>query len=151
VAVRAAARGIEIDVRYPPEPLTIEADRPILFSMLKNLVDNAAKFSPDGAVVRVHAERSADGLSITVTDLGPGIPPDKQDRIFEKFYRVQSAGQPGVEGSGLGLVIARQAARAHGGDISVASRPGAGSTFTVRLPAALVVPAVAAALEPLPA
>jgi signal transduction histidine kinase len=139
VAPRATMRGVQLAVDTPVDGTTLHADRPILFSMLKNLVDNAVKFSAEGDAVHIRAGRAADGgVDIAVTDEGPGIPPDQLSAIFEKFFRVESATHAAVEGSGLGLVIARQAARAHGGEISVTSELGRGSTFRVHLPATIV-------------
>ncbi len=138
VAVRAATRSIHIQIEGPAEETWLVADRHILFSMLKNLVDNAAKFGPENSRVIVRSSRESDGLFISVQDSGPGIATEQLPHIFEKFYRVQSATHSGIEGSGLGLVIARQAAQAHGGDISVRSEVGQGTTFTVRLPASLI-------------
>jgi signal transduction histidine kinase len=108
-----------------------------------NLLDNAVKFSPRASQVLVRTEVGPAGeVRIQVQDHGPGIPADHLPHIFEKFYRAAPAAESGVEGSGLGLVIARQAARAHGGDITASSVVGQGSTFTVVLPAATVAEAL---------
>jgi two-component system sensor histidine kinase ResE len=103
--------------------------------MLTNLVDNAIKYTPDGGRVTVSVRGDSGGaVVLSVSDTGPGIPEQDLARIFERFYRGdQSRSEPGT---GLGLSLARAIARAHGGDITVESRPGEGSTFTVRLPAA---------------
>ncbi len=108
------------------------ADRTLLSHGLMNLLDNAIKFSPVGSkiVVTVHQDESETTL-IDMADAGPGIPEDEQDRIFERFYRVHQSGGPG---SGLGLAIARWTVEAHGGVLTVQSRTGSGSTFSITLP-----------------
>jgi two-component system phosphate regulon sensor histidine kinase PhoR len=138
VGLRFSRHGIGITTEGPTDDIWMIGDRPILFSMLKNLVDNAAKFSGQGEEVLVKTTRGADGVHIAVHDSGPGIPDDQLHSIFERFYRVKSTSSSGIEGFGLGLVIARQAAQAHGGDITVRSRMGVGSTFTVHLPLSMV-------------
>ncbi len=138
VSLRFARHNITIVREGPEQETWLIADRAILHSMLKNLIDNAAKFSPDGSRVIVRSRRTAEGVAVDVQDFGPGIAEDQLEQIFEKFYRVSTSTRTGVEGSGLGLVIARQAAEAHGGDITVVSEPGEGSTFTVHLPKSVV-------------
>ncbi len=101
--------------------------------MLANLIDNAVKYSPDGAEVQVAAVASSGVIRISVQDEGPGIARDQQERIFEKFGRVDVAGVS-KPGTGLGLFIARSIAEAHGGSLEVRSSPDAGATFTLTLP-----------------
>ena len=103
--------------------------------MLTNLVDNAIKYTPGGGRVTVSVRGDSDGaVVLSVSDTGPGIPEEDHERIFERFYRGdQSRSEPGT---GLGLSLARAIARAHGGDITVESRPMEGSTFRVSLPVA---------------
>jgi signal transduction histidine kinase len=120
------------------------ADLPIILmdpdrmaQALGNILSNAIKFTPPGGKVSVATEYSSDRLSIHVTDSGPGIPTDEQNQIFQPFYR-GSQGKRIVEGMGLGLSIARDIVVAHGGDIRVNSTPGAGSTFTLEIPAEVV-------------
>ena len=117
----------EIGDRLPP--LAGDADR--LLQALRNLIDNAVKFSPPGAGVEVRAAREAGTVRIDVRDHGTGIAPEHQARIFERFGRVPGTGKPG---SGLGLFVARAVAEAHGGSLTVSSAPGAGATFTLSLP-----------------
>ena len=128
-------------VRYLPEgELPFQGDEGLLRRMVDNLIGNAIKFSARGATVDVTATR-ADGMySIAVRDTGPGIPPEAQPRIFERFYRARP-GQDGEStrdwsaGAGLGLPIARWIAEAHGGRLDLTRSDDSGSTFTVRLPA----------------
>ena len=110
--------------------------------LIKNLVGNAVKFSNEGGRVDVVAReacpefnrREDAKLILSVIDQGVGIPPDDLPHIFEKFYRVWSTTESGVEGVGLGLVLAKEAAEAHGGQIEVESELGVGSRFIVTLP-----------------
>jgi signal transduction histidine kinase len=106
-------------------------DRHAFAHVLTNLLTNAAKFSPSGAPVVVAASRDPDEVVLSVTDEGPGLPLDEQERVFERFYR---SGEPGRRGAGLGLAIARAYAEALGGRIWVESEPGHGATFAVALP-----------------
>jgi two-component system phosphate regulon sensor histidine kinase PhoR len=103
--------------------------------MLTNLVDNAIKFNREGGSVSVSHERGARDR-IHVKDTGDGIPPEHVKRIFERFYRVDRARSREMGGTGLGLAIVKHLSRAHGGDISVQSTPGAGSAFIIELPVA---------------
>jgi signal transduction histidine kinase len=108
-------------------------DRVRLRQILGNLIENAVKYSPEGGEVRVSAAAANGAVRITVRDDGPGIPPDQQTRIFEKFGRVDVPGAS-KPGTGLGLFIARSIAEAHGGSLEVSSEPERGSTFTLTLP-----------------
>ena len=102
--------------------------------MLVNLVENAIKYSPEGGRIEVRIADTPDRLRIDVQDEGLGIPPSEQARIFEKFYRLDAEMTRGVGGSGLGLYISREIVEQMGGLLSVRSRRGSGSTFTVTLP-----------------
>ena len=99
-----------------------------------NLIDNAVKYSPEGASVEVSAAVEAAGLSIRVKDAGRGIPREHLTRLFERFYRVDKARSRDMGGTGLGLSIVKHIAVAHGGWVAVESTPGLGSTFTITLP-----------------
>ncbi len=104
---------------------------------LQNLIENAVKYSPGGGTVHVHVRRSGDSaVAIEVTDQGLGIPPEELDDVFEKFHRLDPGMSLGVAGTGLGLYIARELARRMGGDLTLHSAAGVGSTFTLTLPAA---------------
>jgi K+-sensing histidine kinase KdpD len=102
---------------------------------LVNLIENAAKYSPEGSPIDVSVGRDGEWLTLTVADRGPGIDPAEGDRIFEAFYRSPQAARH-TSGAGLGLAIARRLTEAQGGRLTHAERPGGGSLFTMRLPAA---------------
>jgi signal transduction histidine kinase len=102
--------------------------------VLANLVDNAIKYSPRGGPIRVRVWPTADAqVGVSVSDRGNGIPPEALSHLFERFYRVEGAGV-GVKGAGLGLFICKSLVEAHGGQITVESVLGAGSTFSFTLP-----------------
>jgi len=112
----------------------VHGDPDLLMTAFRNLIDNAIRYSPEGTTVGVGV-RSRDGLvQVSVTDQGPGIPQEEQDRIFERFYRVDAARSRQTGGTGLGLSIVKHVISNHGGEVTVWSQPGQGSTFTVRLP-----------------
>ena len=98
------------------------------------MVSNAIRYAPDGTVVELGAASTADGVDITVRDQGPGIPERHLPRLFERFYRVETARDRERGGTGLGLAIVKHIAMVHGGDIRVESALGRGSVFTLRLP-----------------
>ena len=107
-----------------------------LRQVLVNLLDNAIKYSPDGGEVAVELAKGAGRVRLTVRDEGLGVPSGEQERIFEKFYRLDPALTRGVGGSGLGLFISRELVTRMGGSLTVRSRPGEGAAFVVDLPAA---------------
>lgn len=108
----------------------------LLGTIVYNLCDNAIKYNRRGGSVTVTTENGAGGVTITVSDTGIGIPKDQQDRIFERFYRVDKSHSKDVGGTGLGLSIVKHAALLHNATVSVDSTPGAGTTFTVFFPSA---------------
>ncbi|WP_104043087.1 sensor histidine kinase [Arthrobacter sp. ZGTC412] len=109
-------------------------DQDLLVTALRNLIDNAIRYSPANTRVGIGV-RSRDGLvSISVTDQGEGLSPEDQERVFERFYRVDSARSRHTGGTGLGLSIVKHVASNHGGEVTLWSQPGQGSTFTLRLP-----------------
>ena len=99
-----------------------------------NLIDNAIKYAADGKKIDVNLRRDEDRVVLAVRDWGPGIDPDEQERIFERFYRARSVRLKPIRGSGIGLALVQHIARAHGGDVTVASTPDQGSTFSIWLP-----------------
>ncbi|SNS95263.1 Signal transduction histidine kinase [Asanoa hainanensis] len=134
--VRAMATGaVELVVSDPEPPATIRSDEVLLAQVLRNLLHNGLKFTAAGEV-RMSAEQHGDDWLIRVVDTGVGIPSELQDRIFEEFYQVPGRSPTGAKGTGLGLPYARRLVTLLGGAMSVISEPGAGSTFTIQLPAA---------------
>jgi signal transduction histidine kinase len=130
-AVESKRQRVTIDVR--PDGLTASADPAKLHDIVRNLVENAVNYSPDDTDVRLSATRDQATLTITVSDSGPGIPPDDLARVFERFYRVdKSRSRPG--GTGLGLAIVRHLVELHGGRATAANRPEGGAVFTVMMP-----------------
>ncbi len=110
----------------------IAADRTMVGQVVSNLVSNALHASDSGDRVSVIAERSPEGIDLSVTDTGRGIEAEYVPHVFERFYKVDSSRSDG--GTGIGLAIVKHIAQAHGGDVSVESAPGRGSTFTVAFP-----------------
>jgi two-component system, NarL family, sensor histidine kinase BarA len=140
-ALRPQARAKRLDLVAQLEPLRIEADEARVYQVLWNLLSNAIKFTPDGGRIMVAAERDDLGeLRLTVADTGIGISVEDQQLVFEKFRQATSALPDGdamtreYSGTGLGLSIVRELCRLLGGDVSLESELGKGSTFTVRLP-----------------
>lgn len=124
----------EVKIETAPDVPAIFADRELTVQALKQLLDNAGKYSPPGSVIRI-AVTEADGLvSISVRDQGQGLTHLEQRRVFDKFYRVRRD-RSAVQGTGMGLAIAKEVAEAHGGSVTVESRFGEGSEFTISVPA----------------
>lgn len=139
VQARAEENRIELS-RTPPSGAVVLGDRELLTTAVRNLLVNAIAYSPQQTRVSVSVTRR-DGLAaVQVTDRGIGIPVAEQERVFERFYRVDPARSRQTGGTGLGLAIVKHVAENHGGDVQVWSRPGQGSTFTVRLPEADTTP-----------
>ncbi len=132
----AAARHMRLYRDASDESLTVVADEEGLNTILKNLIDNALKYTPEGGEVAVGWSREEPFGLIWVRDNGIGIAPRDQQRVFERFFRVDKARSRELGGTGLGLSIVKHLAQAFGGDVGLTSQPGAGSTFTVRLPLA---------------
>jgi signal transduction histidine kinase len=136
----AEAAAITVLAEAAPDLPELSVDTQLIGRVLDNLSDNAVKFAPNGSTIRMWARPgpAAPGLRagvlFGVSDEGPGIPPDERGRLFEKFSRLPNIhGRRG--GTGLGLAFCRLVVEAHGGQISLESTPGRGSTFLVRLPA----------------
>jgi two-component system sensor histidine kinase SenX3 len=119
-----------------PSGLEVAGDRTLLITALANLLENAVAYSPEGTPVSVRRRRQGDRVEISVTDRGIGIAPEHQQRVFERFFRVDPARSRATGGTGLGLAIVKHVAANHGGEVRVWSEPGVGSTFTLRVPAA---------------
>jgi PAS domain S-box-containing protein len=131
-----APEQIELRLEQDGAPAVALADEDKLRQVLVNLLDNAIKYSPDGGDVVVELEGGNGRVRLAVRDRGLGIPPGEQERIFEKFYRLDPALTRGVGGSGLGLFISRELVSRMGGSLTVRSQPGEGAAFVVDLPAA---------------
>jgi two-component system, OmpR family, sensor histidine kinase SenX3 len=129
----AQAKGIDV-VIGGNQGAVVYGDRALLVTAVRNLVDNAVSYSAENTRVGVGMRRSDGVVEIVVSDQGIGISGPEQDRIFERFYRVDPARSRATGGTGLGLSIVKHVAANHGGDVTVWSRPGQGSTFTLRLP-----------------
>jgi PAS domain S-box-containing protein len=143
------AYGAQFGVRFetgetlPGARVEIDADR--MNQVITNLLSNAAKFSPKGDVVTVAVRRAEGRLRISVTDHGPGIPPEFHDRIFQKFSQADSSDRRAKGGTGLGLNISKAIVEKHNGSLSFVSEVGKGTTFVIELPEKVVPPGVAAA------
>lgn len=112
----------------------VEADARGMEEVLRNLLQNAVKYSPDGSEISIQGEMDTDHVTVSVTDEGIGIPPEYRDKVFERFYRVDSQAVHSRPGSGLGLFITKGHVEAHGGKVWVDSVPGKGSRFSFTLP-----------------
>jgi two-component system phosphate regulon sensor histidine kinase PhoR len=131
-----AARRISIVSSDGHSDMCVLSDEEALRQILDNLIDNAVKYSPDGGQVRVTWRRVDDRAVIEVSDQGPGIAPEHQQRIFERFYRVDRARSREIGGTGLGLSIVKHLSQAMNGEVEVASIVGEGTTLKVTLPVA---------------
>ena len=133
---RLVAESADIRITVdPPSGLLLDGDATLLVTALSNLVDNAVSYSPPGSPVSV-SRRLANGfVEIAVTDRGLGIASEHQERVFERFFRIDQARSRATGGTGLGLAIVKHVAANHGGDVQLWSKPGTGSTFTLRVPA----------------
>lgn len=127
--------GIEVEVRDAADTMVV-VDVDAMTQVFGNLIENAMKYAPGGRRLVVGVRNSAGGVEFYVQDFGPGIALEHQERIFERFYRVDKARSRESGGTGLGLAIAKHIVRAHGGTIRVESELGAGATFVFCLPAA---------------
>jgi len=132
LSAAAATRTIVVSNLVPPE-ITVFADSHRLLQMLTNLIENAIKFNRPGGRVSISYD-SDKGDRISVEDTGEGIPAHHLDRLFERFYRVDRARSRELEGTGLGLAIVKHLAKANGGEVTVESRVGEGTKFTIELP-----------------
>ena len=129
----ASARGIEI-IRGGERGLTVRGSESQLITAVGNLIENAVHYSPESTRVAVAVRRREGAVEITVTDQGMGIAEKDLERVFERFYRADPARSRATGGTGLGLAIVKHVATNHGGEVSVWSVEGSGSTFTLRLP-----------------
>jgi len=128
--------GFRVEARVATDLPEVVMDADAVGQALANLIDNAMKYSGERKTLRLGAEVRDGRLALSVEDEGIGIPREEQARIFEKFYRAGRSDTQGRRGSGVGLALVRHVAEAHGGQVTVESRPGAGSRFTLWLPVA---------------
>jgi signal transduction histidine kinase len=131
-----AQRGFKLDVAVAPDLPDALMDPDAIKQALANLVDNALKYSTERRRLGLSARREDDWVVIEVADEGIGIPPGEAERIFEKFYRIGRSETLGTRGSGVGLALVKHIAEAHGGRVTVDSRPGHGSRFFLYVPVA---------------
>jgi two-component system phosphate regulon sensor histidine kinase PhoR len=133
-SLKARKKQLGLQANVPPDLPPLRGDVIRLREVLQNLLDNAVQYTPAGGQITLCAAASGDRIVISVRDTGIGIPKADQERIFERFYRVDPARSHEVGGTGLGLSIAKHLVEAHGGRITVESEVGRGSTFAVLLP-----------------
>jgi signal transduction histidine kinase len=126
--------GFKVEVDVAPDLPDVMMDAAAVGQALSNLIDNAIKYAGERKTLRVSAAVTDGRLALAVADEGIGIAPAEHARIFEKFYRVGRSDTQGRRGSGVGLALVRHVAEAHGGRVTVESRPGTGSRFTLVLP-----------------
>jgi PAS domain S-box-containing protein len=135
VSERVKRRNINITTQYEGDDLVVRGDRVKIGQVFTNLLTNAVKFNRDGGRIAVAARRGRGGfVEVEVADTGIGIPPEEQEKIFERFYQVEAGPRRRYEGTGIGLAIVRDILRLHGGSIRVQSTPNQGSTFQFTLP-----------------
>ncbi len=131
------ANGFKLESCVASSPLFVQGDRDALAQVVVNLLSNAEKYSTSQQEIAVSLSQQTTPLpyvDVTIADRGLGVPQGSGEKIFEKFYRAHDSLSSGIQGSGLGLTLARQIARAHGGDVVYEARPGGGSCFSLRLP-----------------
>jgi signal transduction histidine kinase len=132
---RLTEGGMSLRRELPEAAVPVKSDRDALEQIVLNLIDNAAKYAATGGEVTISLTAGATGgVVLSVSDRGPGVPPEHRERIFEKFHRVDDSLTAEKTGTGLGLSIARQLARGLGGDLRYAARAGGGATFIFELP-----------------
>jgi len=128
-------RKLTLSLNCPHRPLLVNLDKDRTEQVIVNLISNAIKYSPDGgAVTLCLAEAGAETVQMTVQDTGMGMTPEQVDNLFQKYYRTPDAQSRGIKGTGLGLYLVKHLVEAHGGEITVASEQGRGTTFTLTLP-----------------
>ena len=131
------SRGVDVGVTPPAAPAVVRFDPQRMTQVLHNLIDNAARFTPEGSSIEVTAVVDADATCLSVRDRGPGVPEDQADTIFERFVQGRRRDERGVGGSGLGLAIVRTLVELHAGAVTVrnlSAAEGGGAVFTVALP-----------------
>ncbi|MGA7854393.1 MAG: ATP-binding protein [Candidatus Acidiferrales bacterium] len=132
--LKASRKDIALEIEVPPKLPAVRGDATLLRDVLQNLLDNAIQYTPQGGHIRVTADAGDRDAVISVADTGIGIPLADQERIFERFYRVDAARSREAGGTGLGLSIAKHIVEAHGGKLWVESAVGQGSRFSFSIP-----------------
>ena len=135
LAEQAQTKGLHFQIKIPPDLPPLLGDREILYSVFKNLLENAIKFTPKGEV-SLEAWQEEQTVWVEVRDQGIGIPQAALPNLFKRFYRTQTAVEKGIAGTGLGLYMVKEGVEKHGGTLEVISAEGVGTTFVVRLPSA---------------
>ena len=130
----ADSRKITIDMEVPDEPVLVEGDKGKMGQVFNNLLSNAVKFNRNEGNVTIRMKLTDDTVDVTVKDTGIGIPEEKQDKIFTRFYQVDGSSTRKYGGTGIGLSIAQDIMRLHGASIVFSSTPGEGTTFRFVLP-----------------
>jgi signal transduction histidine kinase len=150
-AAALSSADVELSVDVPPGLPAVVGDPAALRRAIQNLVQNAARHAASGRWIGISAaaarSRGTRVVRLTVRDRGPGITAQDQERLFEPFFRGRQAIKAGVSGSGLGLSLVKRIAESHGGSVEMETAPGAGTAFTLVLPAAPVSAAAAAREE----
>jgi two-component system, OmpR family, phosphate regulon sensor histidine kinase PhoR len=134
--LRASRKQIALEIEISPGLPAVRGDASLLRELLQNLLDNAVQYTPPGGRIHVSAAAGAHEVVVAVADTGIGIPVADQERIFERFYRVDAARSREAGGTGLGLSIAKHIIEAHGGRLWVESAVGSGSKFSFSIPLA---------------
>ena len=134
--VLASRKGVRLKLENDSTSIALNADEELIKRMILNLLDNAVKYTPEGGEISLALEKHNGSAEIVVRDTGIGLSQTDQQRVFDRFYRVDKARSRALGGAGLGLSIARSIVEAHGGNITIDSTPRHGSTFTVSLPLA---------------
>ncbi|HET6977084.1 MAG TPA: ATP-binding protein [Pyrinomonadaceae bacterium] len=132
--VLAVRKGVRLRLENGTGPISLNGDEEMIKRMILNLLDNAVKYTPEGGEISLALEQQNGSAAIVVRDTGIGIPDADQQRVFDRFYRVDKARSRALGGAGLGLSIVRCIVEAHGGHIAIKSAPHHGTTFTVFLP-----------------
>jgi len=134
VGRRLAAANMTLDAEIEPELPHVKLDANAFTLAVLNLIDNSIKYAAEGKKIELRLLRDGERIVLRVRDWGPGIDPEEQSQIFERFYRARAVRLKPIRGSGIGLALVRHIAKAHGGDVTVSSAPGSGSTFELWLP-----------------
>jgi signal transduction histidine kinase len=134
VLPHAVEKGVVVRSLPGPGSAPLRVDRDRIMQVVHNLLDNAIRHTPTGGTVTVGLDAGEREVRLSVSDTGPGIPPEDTGRVFDRFYRLDASRSRTSGGSGLGLAIVKSLVEAHGGRVWVTSHVGEGSTFTVALP-----------------